>query len=99
MTLQVTYWEDVRDRVAELNPELAKIVDGISPDKRYPLVKMKYYFGQHILDQGHFKVPIDKELKTLDQSGLSSALRHLKRNTLISYAVLNFSRNRSLGAL
>ena len=76
MTLQVTYWEDVRDRVAELNPELAKIVDGISPDKRYPLVKMKYHFGQHILDQGHFKVPIDKELKTLDQSGLSSDLIH-----------------------
>jgi transposase len=30
---------------------------------------------------------------------MPGALRHLKRNSVIPYAALNFSRNRSLGAL
>ena len=46
MTLQVPYWEDVRKCVATLNPELANIVDGISPDKRYPLVKWSHSLTQ-----------------------------------------------------
>ncbi|MBP9691885.1 MAG: hypothetical protein KBD90_00955 [Alphaproteobacteria bacterium] len=55
--LEETCWEDVRDEVRNLNPELAKICDEISPSKKYSLLKIHYPYGATIVDKGQFRLP------------------------------------------
>jgi hypothetical protein len=52
-----TCWEDMRDEVYKLNPELAKICDEISPGKEHTLLKIKYPYGATIVDKGEFHLP------------------------------------------
>lgn len=74
--IQETYWEDIREEVHKLNPELAKICDEISPSKKYPLLKLSYPYGATIVDQGQFCLPSQTgELIPLKDSRLSSGLR------------------------
>jgi hypothetical protein len=51
------YWEDVREDVRKVNPELAKIIDRINPDKHYPLIKASYRFGDLIVKDGIPQLP------------------------------------------
>jgi len=44
------YWADVRERVAKVEPEFAKIVDELSPGKDYPLYLAYYPYGEMIAD-------------------------------------------------
>lgn len=39
------YWQDIRKRVAEVEPKFAKIVDELSPDKSFPLYLAYYPYG------------------------------------------------------
>lgn len=39
------YWQDVRDRVAVVRPEFAKIVDELSVDQTFPVYLMYYPYG------------------------------------------------------
>ena len=54
---QKLYWEDVRDQVRSVNPQLAGIIDNINPGKDYPLVKASYRFGDLIVEDGHANLP------------------------------------------
>src|SRR5579862_4309734 len=40
-----TYWEQVRHRVAKVSPAFAKIIDALSPDKKFPLYLAYYPYG------------------------------------------------------
>jgi len=51
------YWKDVRDEVRVINPKLAEIIDKISPDKNYPLIKASYRFGDLIVNNGTAFLP------------------------------------------
>lgn len=55
--IKETYWDEVREDVARLNPELAKICDEISPDRKYPLLRLRYPYGATIVDKGVFHLP------------------------------------------
>jgi hypothetical protein len=48
------YWADVKADIKKINPELAKIIDEISPDKNLPLIKAGYAFGDKIVANGKF---------------------------------------------
>jgi hypothetical protein len=50
-------WDQVRDRVHKLNPELATIIDELSPGKNYPLYIAKYPYGSMIVKKGCFQLP------------------------------------------
>jgi hypothetical protein len=39
------YWKDIRDKVAEVEPKFAKIVDDLNPDTSYPLFLAYYPYG------------------------------------------------------
>jgi len=39
------YWQDIRKRVAKVEPKFAKIVDALSPDKTFPLYLAYYPYG------------------------------------------------------
>jgi hypothetical protein len=52
-------WNEVRDQVRKINPELCKIIDGIDTKDKYPLYKVRYPFGSNIIDSGIFHYPSD----------------------------------------
>lgn len=56
-SLQRLYWQDVRSRVEKVKPDLAKIIDEISPDKQHPLYIAKYTYGANILKRGDLYLP------------------------------------------
>ncbi len=56
-TLEELEWKDVRGEVFSKNPELASIIDEISPSSEYTLFKASYPFGSEILKNGSLYVP------------------------------------------
>lgn len=44
------YWQQVRDRVAKVNPVFAKLIDDVSPDKTFPLYLAYYPYGTLVDD-------------------------------------------------
>lgn len=70
------YWEDVRDEVKAVNPTLSKIIDKISPNKNYPLIRARYQFGDLIVNHGITQLPTpDGELLPLSDSRFRNSLK------------------------
>lgn len=55
------YWEDIRERVQAVNQPLAGLIDAISPDKHYPLVKASYRYGDSVVKDGTTYLPVSKD--------------------------------------
>ena len=56
--IQTLRWDDVRDTVKSLQPELGTLIDNLNPDKSFRLYKVSYPFGSPIVHQGLFHVPL-----------------------------------------
>lgn len=56
-SIKKVYWEDVRKRFHEISPELAKLIDNISPGKDFPLYLAKYPYGKIIVEKGKYYLP------------------------------------------
>jgi hypothetical protein len=54
--MECCYWQDVRDDFTQLNPELANIIDKLSPDQRFRLYRAQYPFGSAMVSNGKFKI-------------------------------------------
>jgi hypothetical protein len=67
-------WFDVREEVFKLNPELATIIDGLSPDANYGLYRAHYAFGQFLLERGQFNLP-DKDGQCLSLANFCSTIQ------------------------
>jgi len=50
--MQEQTWNDVREDVTKVNPELAHIIDNLAPDNSYILYRLKYPFGKMIFNNG-----------------------------------------------
>ena len=67
-------WSDIRTKVAELNPELAAIVDRLDPP--YPLFKASFPFGAEFIKQGKLYLPNEHgEFVPLSDSTISRELK------------------------
>ncbi len=73
---EVLTWQDIRHAVKQTNPELGAIIDELSPDKNYRLIKCKYKYGDYIVDEGKPVLPTENGLKTLDELLLESKSAH-----------------------
>lgn len=76
LDLEQVFWEDVREEVLLLNPELAEICDEINPGKKYPLIKLHYPWGSNIIEQGKLFLPTkDKGLVSIDSPEVPEFIR------------------------
>ncbi len=74
--LKETYWDEVRDEVYKVNPELASICDELSPGKKHPLIRLSYPYGSTIVDKGEFYFPSqDNELISIKDNRLSKEIK------------------------
>lgn len=69
-------WIDFRKDVEQVNPELFHLIEAISPDKYYRLIKATYLYGESITHLGTICVP-DKHghLSRLDHPNVSLDLK------------------------
>ncbi|HVV69591.1 MAG TPA: hypothetical protein VHE99_11280 [Gammaproteobacteria bacterium] len=69
-------WDKVRDKVMEINPALASIIDEFSPSSKYTLILASYPFGTNIRNKGELFLPTEQgQLATLDEPSISLSLR------------------------
>lgn len=55
--LQILTWQQARADVLNTNPELATLIDQLSPDNSYQLIKASYLFGDLVIDNGVLQIP------------------------------------------
>jgi len=69
-------WNEVREQVNSVNPELAEICDYINPNERYQLFKIRYPYGAKIVDTGTFNIPaLNNELIPLSDERVPAYLK------------------------
>ena len=79
--MSITHWGEVREDVEKINKPLCGVIDNISPDDTYQILKVRYPYGSLILDQDRLCLP-DKNnnFHPIDSpnidSGLSKILSH-----------------------
>jgi len=71
MEIELKTWNDVHGAVSRVNPKLAKLIDHLSPSKKYPLIKVRYGFGDAIVKDGVLQLPGDTECVGITSSELS----------------------------
>jgi len=91
--IQEFTWDDVRKKVQEVDPTLAKLIDQISPSKKYKLFQVKYAYGDLILKDGVLQLPIKKGclLPVTDPSLDASLKEKLGYNTIPLFLTLHNS--------
>lgn len=55
--IETLLWQHIRDEVRKVNPKFASAVDAVSPNKNYPIYKVRYPFGAKIFDEGILNLP------------------------------------------
>ena len=80
-TIEKVLWKDVREQVNAVNPCLVKIIDALSPNKRFPFFIVSYPFGESIAYQGKFYLPTEMgTVAPLQSSFVSEEVKASLRN-------------------
>lgn len=75
-SLKKVSWAQVRERVKEVNPSLAAIIDEIDPKTQFPLYIARYPFGNIIVNEGVFNVPTQNgDLVPIDNGNISPQIK------------------------
>ena len=61
-------WSSLRAKTKKINPELANIIDELSPSDKYTFYTLKYPYGALIVDRGVFQV--------INENGMLVPLQH-----------------------
>jgi len=56
-SIQELTWKQVRQEFAQVNPELAAIIDELDPSSEYTLFRAKYPYGSEILQRSYLYIP------------------------------------------
>ena len=60
----------------QVNPEITKIIDDIDPSENFPLYRVRYSYGDLIVDKGKFNLPsADGEMIAIDDPLISNLLQ------------------------
>ena len=59
-SIKKVFWQDVREKVSQVNKPLADVIDEICPDNSFPLYLAKYPYGSTIVSEGTFYLPTDE---------------------------------------
>lgn len=96
--LEELSWEDIRDEVGKVNPQLKEIIDGIGPSGRDFFYRARYPFGSKILDKSKFHIPYNREILPIDDPRIPNKIKEqLGYSTYTSHSVpLALSLNNSV---
>ena len=92
--LEVLTWQDVEADVMKVNPELAQVINDLSPPKSYKIIKARYQYGDDILDKGVFHLPCKGKLYPIGSEELPGEI-----NRSLSYSNSNMPMGFSLNKM
>lgn len=74
-----TYWKDIRERVAKVEPKFAALVDELNPDKTFPVYLAYYPYGEYITDTETVFIPDENGncYKLSDPDAPEDVIKHL----------------------
>lgn len=77
-----TDWATVKNRVAKVNKELFEIIERLSPSEKLPLYLVKYNYGQDLIKNGIFQIPVNSMggFERLDHSDVAHDLGYNDMN-------------------
>jgi hypothetical protein len=74
--VEILTWKDVRNEVLAVNKALADIIDEISPDSSYKLIRAKYKYGDLIVSNGVAQLPdVNEELLPLTSPDIDKLIK------------------------
>ena len=59
LLIEELVWKDIRNEMINVSKELVTIIDEFSPNKDFPLFRVKYPFGTKIVNNSMFHLPMD----------------------------------------
>lgn len=69
-------WLEARSSFAQADPSISKIIDDISPDNSFKLIRIRYPYGAIIYELGKFFVPTTEgDILTLDHAKVPLFIR------------------------
>ena len=75
--VKIQTWPEIADEARAANPLLADLVDQLDPDDSLDFVKISYLYGQHILHDGVFQIPLATgELVPITDSRISTSIKN-----------------------
>lgn len=73
--LEIVTWKEIRDTVAKVNPLLTNIIDECNPSDNFKLAKVRYLYGDIIVNQGTVNFPDELgKLRPLQNINLPKAI-------------------------
>jgi hypothetical protein len=68
-------WDEVRNQVKKIAPDIFTAIERLNPDKNYKLYKTRYPYGAMIIgENGTFNIPQNEQLISINDTQLSSKL-------------------------
>lgn len=73
------YWDDVRERIASIDPHIVRLIDDLSPDQNYPLFLAYYRYGDFTGDTQSILLPTTSGdlYRLIDPGAPSDVKKHL----------------------
>ena len=86
--VEETTWPEVRSQVAKINPDIAKIIDGLPSKENCPLLLAKYPYGADIHKSGLAYFPTsDGTLVSLDDPRLTIVPHQSKNQVWLYFSI------------
>ena len=73
--VQTMLWRDIRDQVEIINPQLTQVIDNINPPDSCRLYRIKYDYGDEIVQRGNLMIPTKEGLTSIRSSEIQSSIR------------------------
>lgn len=75
-SIKKVYWQEIREKVVKVNPNLARVIDQIDPSSKFPLYLTRYPYGSTIVDEGIFHLPSPEgNIIPIDHSEINSTIK------------------------
>jgi len=75
-SFEETRWSEIREKVFQVNPEFAAVVDSLKTKDKYPMYRVQYPFGSSIIDTGKFHFPTEEgHLVPLTDTAIPARIR------------------------
>jgi len=76
-SFRIVTWDQVRNDVLAVEPELAKIIDAVNPNKEFKLIEACYAYGDLIVKNGLAQLPTSQGLIPITSPELSTEVKEL----------------------
>lgn len=76
LNISECFWEEVEDTVKTCEPELHSIISKLSPDEKFPILKVIYPFGVKIFEKGVFYLPtVDRKVIAITDENVPAKIK------------------------